>query len=164
MGWGDGLTRSPSHRPSPQASREKINRFEVFQNHELFKSSDQRHQSGQHLCDHRARLHDGLRHCKDAELRPWRCHHGRRLYVLLRNRLPWLAVDRGRCAGGRCMYPAGRCHRAVGLQTAAAGACTCRADHCDRRFLLPAKCGAADLGLEHKELYLGRRRQPDLAV
>ena len=39
-------------------------------------------QPRQHLRDHRPRLHDGLRHCENAELRPRRRHHGGRVYLL----------------------------------------------------------------------------------
>ena len=77
---------------------------------------------GQRLRNHRAGVHDGLRHRKDAELRARRRHHGRRIHILLYDELSRPVAARIRPAGHRGLYGSGHRHRASGLQTAASGA------------------------------------------
>ena len=45
-------------------------------------------QSGKYLCNYRTGLHHGLRYRKDAEFRPRRRNHDRRLCLLLHYKLP----------------------------------------------------------------------------
>ena len=111
----------------------------------IFIIPHQRHQPRQRVRHHRARLHDGLRHRQNAELRPRRRHHGRRLHLVLRDVLSGTAQHRSRPARGRRLYGARHCDRASGLQAAALGAQPRGAYHRHRRELLPAKLRPADL-------------------
>ena len=111
----------------------------------IFIISHQRHQPRQRVRHHRARLHDGLRHRQNAELRPRRRHHGRRLHLVLRDVLSGTAQHRSRPARGRRLYGARHCDRASGLQAAALGAQPRGAYHRHRRELLPAKLRPAHL-------------------
>ena len=107
--------------------------------------SHQRHQPRQRVRHHRPRLYDGLRHCQDAELRPRRRHHDRRLRFLLRDVLSGSSQHR-RGADGRCRVhrPRHR-HRAPCLQAPALRAEPRGAHHRHRRELFPPELRAAHL-------------------
>ena len=96
---------------------EKIPRCKSYDGfYQLF---NQWNQPWQCLRDHRTRIHHGLRNCQNAELRPWRYHHGRKLYRIYHNALPGNA-DFLKRAPGRCRVHAPRYrHRARCLQTTA---------------------------------------------
>ena len=123
--------------------------------HDLFKLYHQRDQPGQHLRHHRPGLHHGVRHREDAELRPWRCHHGGGLRLLLRCR-PLSASGRG--GGGAChvrLHDSGHHRGAPGLQAPASGAVPGGAHHGHWRQLLSAELGAPALDVEPQDLSLG---------
>ena len=100
-------------------------------------------------------LHDGLRHCENAELRARRCYHGRRLHSA--SALPPISAGRRGWALCWLLLSAPRSVlllRETRLQAAAYGAVAGGADHGHRRFVLSAECGAADRSSQPEDLYL----------
>src|SRR5581483_8432033 len=136
--------------------------------HGIFRpADDQRHYAGLHLRPHRHRLHDGIRHHRHGELRPWRRLHALHLH---RPHLPD-GPDPGagaRLAGRRPLRgadPRHAAHLAVGVGDraprlpASARLFPTGPSHLGHRHVdLPVEPGAGDAGpaQQASSLHIGR--------
>ena len=120
--------------------------------HEFSCQSDQRIKPGKHICADCAGLYHGLRHCKDAELCPWRHHYDRRVRDSGIGEHAGTAGMGGNSHRSRMLYCAGRPDRAGRVQAAAEIGAVVGADYRHRRELPAAKRCAADFRLRPAEL------------
>ena len=116
-------------------------------------TNEQLHQRADHrsaVRAHRAGLHDGLRHHRADQLRPWRNLHDRHLRPLIAS-THWASPVRSmtRCSSRRAgprlphhdgrRWPRWRRHRALRLSAAAQCPPPCAPDHGHRRQLHPSE-------------------------